>query len=465
MRDLTDREKCAHLLRRLGLGASEAELDYYLQGGFKGAVEHLVNYDATPEGFDMPIESVAAGAKNRIAIPGIVGWWILRLVQTRRPLQEKMTLFWHNHFATSAEKVKVPLNMYQQNEIFRRNAVGNFRTLLSEVSKDPAMIVWLDNEYNKVGHANENFAREVMELFTLGIGHYTEKDIQESARAYTGWTLKKASDSIAGNQYAEFVYRPRLHDNGEKTFFGQTGNYSGDDILNMLCDNPRTAEYIAHKMWEFFAYRDPEPEVVERVTEDFRKSNLDIKTLILSIIDSPEFYSEKAVRTVYKNPVEFSVATARQLGLGSLIAQAPIGPQGIRGKLGPMQGINTSLKGMGMQLMYPPDVAGWDQGQAWITSATVVKRIEWAERLFGGGTTRPISNYSAYGLFAQDSTPEGVAKKLVSIFDAPLSESKIGQLAEAARKISGGTIDESNANKTAAMVSKLIFASPEFQFC
>lgn len=461
---LTDREKCAHLLRRFGLGASEAELDYYLQGGLRGAADRLVNYDATNEGFDLPIEALA-GPKNRVAIPAVIGWWILRLIQTRRPLQEKMTLFWHNHFATSAEKVKVPLNMHQQNEIFRRNAVGNFRTLLSEVSKDPAMIVWLDNEYNVAGKPNENFAREVMELFTLGIGHYTEKDIQESARAYTGWTLKRSAAAQPGQQKAEFVFRPRLHDSGQKVFFGRQGQFDGDDILNMLCDNPRTAEYIAHKMWEFFVYRDPEPEVIARVAGDFRKSGLDIKTLIFSIIDSPEFYSDKAFRAIYKNPVEFSVATARELGLGAFFAPTGNDPQAIRGKLGPMNAINRSLKGMGMQLMYPPDVAGWDQGQAWITSATMVERIGWAERLFGGGKTAPISRYSAYGLFAQDPSPEGVARKLVSIFDAPLSEAKVAQLADAARRISGGTIDESNANRTAATVSKLIFASPEFQFC
>lgn len=464
---VTEREKGAHLLRRFGLGASEAELNFYLQGGLKGAINKLVDYESIDEGFNLDITSLT-NAKNKVQMPGVVGWWILRILQTQHPLQEKMTLFWHDHFATSADKVKAPMSMYLQNEILRRNAVGNFGTMLSEVSKDPAMIVWLDNEYNVKGKANENFAREVMELFTLGIGHYTEKDIQESARAYTGWSLQRprgvTKDETDQRKLApEFVFRPRFHDDGDKVFFGQRGNFSGDDILAMLCKMPRTAEYISHKMWEFFAYRDPEPDVIRRISSEFHQSNLDIKTLLRSIMNSPEFYSAKAERAIYKNPVDFTITTARQLGLGSLMNQT-LGQGDVR-KLGPVSQINTSMKGMGMQLLYPPDVAGWDQGASWITTATMVERISWAERLFPSANERGLMRFLAYPLFSQNPTPSGVANKLVSLFDAPLPPSKLENLAAAAERVSKGTINESNANLVAQTVTKLIFASPEFQFC
>jgi len=463
----TEREKGAHLLRRFGLGASEAELNFYLQGGLKGAIDKLVNYESIDEGFNLDIASLENG-KNKVQMPLVVGWWISRILQTQHPLQEKMTLFWHDHFATSADKVKAPMSMYLQNEILRRNAVGNFGTMLTEVSKDPAMIVWLDNEYNVKGKANENFAREVMELFTLGIGHYSEKDIQESARAYTGWSLQRprgvTKDEADPRKLApEFVFRERLHDDGEKVFFGKKGEFTGDDILGMLCKMPRTAEYITQKMWEYFAYTDPEPTLIARISQEFHQSNLDIKTLLRAIMTSPEFYSDKAYRSIYKSPVDFAITTARQLGLGGLMKQTPdqVGPR----KLGPVALINTSLKGMGMQLLYPPDVAGWDQGPAWITTATMVERISWAERLFPEPNERGLMRFQAYPLFASDPTANGAAKKLVSLFDAPLPAYKVAKLADAAQKVCRGRIDDSNANATAQAVTKLIFACPEFQFC
>lgn len=463
----TDREKGAHLLRRFGLGASEAELDFYLQDGLRGAVDRLVDFDSIDEGFHLDIESMGTNAKGQIPMPAVVAWWILRMLQTRHPLQEKMTLFWHNHFATGADKVKVPMNMFQQNEILRRNCVGNFSTLLSEVSKDPAMLIWLDNVYNVRGRANENFAREVMELFTLGIGNYTEKDIQESARAYTGWSLqrkKNGPDAGPKNRGGEFVFRPRLHDDGEKTFFGQTGNYTGDDILAMLCKMPRTAEFITHKIWTFFAYPNPEPELISSLAREFHQSSLDIKTLLRAIMNSSEFYSDKAYRAVYKNPADVVVTTARQLGLGEKLAELAQ-PAGGRGNLGPIRLMNTAMKGMGMQLLYPPDVSGWAQGAAWITTATMVERIGWADKLFGGPGEQSLMRFQSYGLFQKDPSPMGVASKLTSIFDAPLGQAKMAKLAEAARKIGGDRVAPETANATAKEVARLIFATPEFQFC
>lgn len=467
---VSDRQKCAHLLRRFGLGASESELDYYLSdGGLKGAIQKLLDYDKVDEGFDLaPTEFANAQGKLNVQ-NSLVGWWTIRLLQTRRPLQERMTLFWHDHFATSAMKVNSPGIMWQQNEIFRRNATGNFKTLLSEVSKDPAMILYLDNNQNQKGRPNENFAREVMELFTLGIGHYTEHDIQQSARAYTGWSVQRprADDNL---RMANFIYRPRLHDDSQKEFFGRTGNFDGDDILAILSENPRTAEYITWKLWRWFGYDKPEDALVSRLASVFRNSGLNIRSLLEAMMNAPEFYSDRAYRAIYKSPCDFVLASARQLGVGELLlSERRDAGATMQGRLrgGPVAAVANAMRNTGMQLFYPPDVAGWRGGAEWISTGNMVQRIAWADSVFGTGNATGVGrlDYNAFGLFESDPTPPGVARKLTSIFDAPLPNYKVDKLEAAARKAVGSAVNERNANLAAATVSRLMFASPEFQFC
>lgn len=467
---VTDQQKCEHLLRRFGLGASEAETQYYLSsGGLNGAIQKLLDYDKVDESFDVTPEDFV-GPKGKVNMQSVGAWWTLRLLQTRRPLQERMTLWWHNHFATSATKVNSPGIMAAQNEVFRRNATGSFKVLLQEVSKDPAMILYLDNEQNVKGKPNENFAREVMELFTLGIGHYTEHDIQQSARAYTGWSVQR-NRSDTKLRGATFIYRPRFHDDTDKQFFGKTGDFDGDDILNMLCENPRMSEYIVWKMWRWFAYDNPEDALVQRLASYFRDSGLNIRALIEAMMTSPEFYSDKAYRAVYKSPADFILASARQLGLGELLVQerrqndVGVGGRPLRG--GPVGTVANGMKNTGMQLFYPPDVAGWRGFAEWISTGTMVQRIAWANSVFGSGAATGAGrlDYNAFGLFQEDPTPNGIARKLVSIFDAPLPPGKVAEVAAAAQKEAGGPITEKNANAAAAAAARLIFASPEFQFC
>lgn len=470
----TDREKGAHLLRRFGLGASEAELDFYLKDGFDSCIDTLLNYDAIDEGFTLDPETLT-NKNGQLNAQAISIWWATRMLVTRRPVQEKMTLFWHDHFATSASKVQSGRQLLAQNEILRANATGNFRTLLREVSKDPAMLFWLDNEFNVKGKPNENFAREVMELFTLGIGNYTEHDIQEAARAFTGWSLARPNGRTidpakAKKGAATFVFRPALHDTGQKTVLGKSGNFTGDDIIDILCDLPRTAWYITWKLWEWFAYDDPDKALIDRLSARFHQSNLNIKLLLRDIMKSPEFYSEKAERKIYKNPVDFCIATMRQIGIGQMVAQQlqtaadKVGPA----RLGPSQVARVKMKGMGMEILYPPDVAGWDTGPAWVTSATMVERIGWADVLFGGGGTagkvRYSLRYPAYGLFTDNPTPKGVVEKLMSVYDVSLPPNKVQTILNAATRVAGGTVTPQNASETALVASKLIFASPEFQF-
>lgn len=461
----TDKQKAAHLLRRFGLGASEAELTYYTQNGLEGAMDLLLNYENTDEGY--PVAPTAFANKKGTVLPPLLGmWWCGRLLTTRRPLQEKMTLFWHNHFATSADKVNSAGTMWKQNETLRKNATGNFRTMLHDVGKDPAMIYWLDTEQDRVNNLNENFAREVMELFTLGIGHYTENDIRQGARAYTGWSLKRGADSTPGFRSQDFIYRPLLHDDGDKTVFGQTGNYDGDQLLDILADMPQTAKYLVTKLWTMFVYPNPEPAIVDHLANVWRSQNLEIKPLLKTIMTMPEFYSAKAERAVYKTPIDFVVTTARQMGVGTLVSvdpqQALVSPQTVQ----ITRTAFATMSDQSMKLFYPPNVAGWKQGQAWISSATLLSRVRWGESLFGKSAgKKPQLFYNAFNVFKADPTVPGMVDKLASILDAPMKDSKRKVLIDAGNDAASGEINEQNVNLVASRISQVLFADPDFQFC
>ena len=458
-----DRARCAHLLRRFGLGASEAELDFYGSDGVTAAVDKLLAYESQDEGLSIDV-NLLRNEKGRLAPPSVGIWWTARLLTTRRPLQERMTLFWHDHFATSASKVGAGQLLADQNETLRKNATSPFHTILAEASKDPAMILWLDNQQNVRGHANENFAREVMELFTLGIGHYTEQDVQEGARAFTGWSLVR-SEGPQGP--AEFVFRRARHDPASKSYLGQTGNFDGDDILNILCSQPQTATYLTTKIWDWFVWPKPSPETVAPFVARFRASNLDVKSLLRDIMTSEEFYSDKAQRAIVKSPVDVCIATARQLGIGQQLRQNLTGTMDattLKPALAPAAVAYQAMKSMGMWLLYPPDVHGWDNGKAWITSQTMVTRMGWADKLFGP-RPNPAATYPAMFLFQKDPSPDGIVHELLSVFDARLKPEHRSILLDAITKTSGGAVTQDNANKVAQEVSKLLFASPEFQMC
>jgi uncharacterized protein (DUF1800 family) len=462
---LSDRGKCAHLLRRFGLGASEAEIDFYMQGGLNGAIEALLNPTGTSPELDIDDVKNDKGIVNIKFAPV---WYGAKILMTRQPLVEKMTLFWHNHFATSGDKVTSAFDMANQNEILRANCLGSFRDLLLNVSKDPAMLIWLDGQDNVKGKPNENFAREIMELFTLGVGNYTERDIQEAARAFTGWGFSRKRKKEKKNG-AEFVFSPKLHDETNKTVLGRSGNLGGEDVIDHLCSLPRTAEFITEKIWNWFVYANPAPATLKPFVKGFYDSNLDLKTLLRQIMTSDEFYSERAVRKLIKNPVDFCVSTVRALGLGeNLSSQLPdLKAEERTGylRLPVANGIVGAMKNQGLWLMFPPDVSGWKPGEAWITSATMVERIQWANRLMGTSNKGAISKYPMFNLLASDPSPFGVAKKLCSIFDAPITGAKLVKLSEAAEKAMGtGGLTQKNANAVAASVTRLIFGSPEFQF-
>ncbi|HJN42842.1 MAG: DUF1800 domain-containing protein [Vicinamibacterales bacterium] len=276
-------------------------------------------------------------------------WWAERMLDTHRPLQEKLALFWHGHFATAEGKVRDYRKMLGQVEMFERHAAGNFGDLAEAVAKDPGMLYYLDAGVNVKGAANENFAREVMELFTMGVGNYSEQDVREAARAFTGWNY----DNL------DFVVNAELHDDGEKTFLGRTGNFDGVDVLNIILEQPVTAEYIAAKLYRFFVRDDPGEVLTSELGALFRDADYELRPLLTTVFLSRDFYSEASYGAHIKGPVEHVITLLNQLGAEDV----PGVPD-----------FNSTTTGLGQQLLNPPSVAGWAQGQSWITPALLQRR-------------------------------------------------------------------------------------------
>lgn len=489
---MTDREKIAHLLRRFGLGATPEEIASCEKLGVEGTLGHLVEYDKIDDGVPIsPWEPCFEEGKDEVYLDPfrVVSWWSLRMVLTKRPLQEKLALFWHDHFAVSASKVEFGPMMLSYLQVLLKHANGSFPAMLQAVSKDPGMMFWLDTTLNQKGKPNENFAREVMELFTLGIGHYTEKDIQEAARAFTGWGIRYVIYEQGGEKVQEvakecirngspmtpFCFSPELHDEGSKTILGQTKNWSGDEVLGMLALRPETAKLIAKKLWEYFAYEMPEPAIVERLAKVFLDSRGEIKPMLYAIARSPEFWSEKCVRQRVKGPIDFTVALTRQLGLRDflILSHGPT-PTPMKPMPKPLRDIAGLVAGLGLQqgqlLLYPPTVAGWDWGQAWITSAAMTKRIQLGDLLMGiGGNDHAGAGVLAARVvaIAKPTTAEGVVDGVLTVLDASIPPEKKALMVQACDKAGGAATlaKAETAAPTLAAVLKLLFASPEFQFC
>ena len=354
-----DRKRAAHLYRRAGFGARPEELDRAVALGREGAVSALVDYDAIPIddfeaymttlGFDLEGPSDPFRDDYEAFI---LSWWYKRMQYSPRPLQEKMTLFWHGHFATSSAKVDDPKMMYVQNQIFRRLGMGNFGDLLLAVSRDPAMLIWLDGVSNVKGAPNENFSREVMELFTMGVGNYTEEDVKESARAYTGWTIDYA------NPY-QFVFDPSVHDDGVKGFLGRFGNYTGEDIIAILAARPETATFVSTKLARFFLGDDPSPALSASLQTVFASTTGNIREVVRTTLLSDDFDATADRPDMIKSPVEFVVGVYRQLGAWA-------------------NGFFFWPDQMGQAVFRPPNVGGWKGGQFWANTGSLLLRINFA---------------------------------------------------------------------------------------
>ncbi len=376
-------DTAAHLLVRAGFGADPAEIEKIQALGPEKAVESLFN--VSPENYPPPtwaqpddqaelraqIQEATTPEEKQMAqkllretfnreMNDLTRWWLDRMVNTPFPLIEKMTLFWHGHFATSAQKVRSAFKMWLQNETFRQNALGNFRTLVKAISRDPAMMIGLDLVQNKKESPNENFSREVMELFTLGEGHYTESDVKEAARAFTGYRINRPAQS--------FRFAERQFDPGLKTFLGKTGPWDGDQILDIIVSQPQCARFIGAKIWKFFAYDDPEPKLVDALASEFRNAQYELRPFMKSLFRSQEFYSPQARYSLIKSPIHFLVQALRTLPI-----QIPDSNY-----------LELAFRQMGQVPFFPPNVKGWDGGKSWIDTATLSFRYKLANQLVEG---------------------------------------------------------------------------------
>lgn len=461
----SDREKFAHVLRRFGLGASEAELDYYLESGYEQGIERLLNFERVPEALEPDI-TFFTNEDRFLPMPGVKLYVYQYLLTTTRPLEAKLTLFWHDHFATSSVKVEIPKAMYVHWEMLRSNCAGKFSDLLEAVTKDPAMLYWLDNHENVAGSPNENFARELFELFTTGIGPYTEEDVKETARAFTGYTFQRIPDPdspVAGPRY-DFIFRPRLHDFGQKKVLGHTGTLNGDDVLKIAVEHEATSKFVARKFWEYFVYESPSDAVIDRVAAAWRARDLDIKELVKIVLNHPEFFGDRAVRKQVKNPADFVISVGRQSGAGAVISQRiqESGEIGARQARAAVQVYAVSCRSMGMDILSPPDVDGWPVGEAWISSATMLERIKLADNVFTLGQNR-IQIVPLDGLFQADMSAREVCDKLISIFDAQIPDSKVRSIAASidGEMRPGRTLRE--YSDIIAKATSVLFGTPEFQ--
>jgi uncharacterized protein (DUF1800 family) len=365
-----DLRKVAHLHRRAGFGATRADLLRDLAAGPGASVERLFQPPAVPTEEAEAIDGLRQTARSSSNLDLLKVCWLNRILHGPDPLREKMTLFWHGHFATSNKKVESVTLMDRQNETLRARALGDFAALLEAIIPDPAMLVWLDGGTSKKEKPNENFAREFLELFTLGVGHYTERDIREAARAFTGWVRQDTGRGF--QETPSFQHDPAQVDGGPKTFLGLNGPWKPADIVRITLERPEAATFLARKLYRWFVseHGTPGPELIEPLAEEVKKNHFAIGPIVGVILCSRHFYSRAAYRQRIKSPIEFSAGLVR-------ILEVP------RPALNPLA-LSAACDAQGQELFAPPNVEGWVGGPVWINSGTLLERTNWAADVIWG---------------------------------------------------------------------------------
>jgi uncharacterized protein (DUF1800 family) len=440
-----DLRKVGHLYRRAAFGATHAELQAALADGPDKTIDRLLQGGPGQEEFDRQTATLAGSIAKANSGAQARAWWLFRMLYTPHPLREKLTLFWHNHFATSNAKVNNAAYMLGQYELMRRHAMGNFRELLQAMSRDPAMMVWLDTNQSKKGMPNENYARELMELFSLGIGNYTEKDVREAARAFTGWEI----DGAAGK------FNAREHDATAKTVLGKTGKFKGEDIVNICLEQKSAPYFLAGKLYRFLVSETAAPtrELLEPLAEQLRKSDWDFGAVVRTVLRSNLFFSAEAYRSRVKAPVDFALGIVR----------------GLEGRIG-TTALADALEALGQNVFHPPSVKGWDGGPTWLNGQTLLFRQNLALALTSTEDSR----------FGRRTDPAALAKKygkkdaeLVDFFlnlflqgDAP--EESRRRLAEYERGSRKQTFpvywtEQDAADHRVRSLCRLVLTLPEFQ--
>ncbi|HEY1191179.1 MAG TPA: DUF1800 domain-containing protein [Gemmata sp.] len=446
--DPWDRKKVGHLYRRAGFGATAPELERGVNDGHAKTIERVLAGEPDTEDFTRTSDFMASARSMPPGAPQarLSAWWLDRMLKTRHPLREKVTLFWHNHFATSNAKVQNARFMLAQYRLIQEHALGSFAKLLTQMGTDPAMLVWLDTNTSTRAAPNENYAREVMELFSLGVGNYTEADIRQAARAFTGYEIK-------GGQG---VFNRRQHDDGEKEVFGKTGRFTGEDIAGLCLERPACARFIVRKLYRYFVSETDTPgaDFLEPLAEQYRATGFDTGKLIATVLRSNAFFSPAAYRAKVKSPVEFAIGTVRAL-------------EGAAGALP----LAEALDGLGQVLFAPPSVKGWDGGEAWLNAQTLLGRNNLALALTSGDDSRFGTRCDPSALAAKHEAGTGakVVDFLLGLFlqgdVPPQARARLVDYLKGARDVkypgywSAGDI---NSHRIRA-VAHLVLALPEYQ--
>ena len=455
----------AHLMRRAGFGAPREELEARVAKGYEATVEELLNPDNQEPTDRIEMMRFHPWAWRPGTLPGMgAAEWMRDLLNTKRPLEEKMALFWHQLFATGVSKVDHYDDVMDMVVKFRNKGMGNYRDLLLEMAKDPAMIYWLDNCDNHADAVNENWGRELLELFSMGVGNYTEVDVRECSRAFTGWTIRpKLPRGPIGRFDWFFEYREEDHDDGEKTFLGETGNLNGEDIIDIICQQPATAQFIARHLYNFFVADEAQvpawgvtpprdSEAVELLADTFTKSNYDIRS-VLRVLFTSDFFKEARFERL-KSPAEVVVGTLRMVG-GAEFPAPGIGD------------LSRQPSYMGQDLLNPPSVEGWHTGAEWINSGSLMRRVNFVADLVGD-VSRPgiqslIASLKAQGARSPDQVVDGCLDLLGPLEVAPESRTELIEFAGEQGDYAWDT-DASSAARRVGELLQLIVSLREYQY-
>ena len=456
----------AHLMRRAGFGATREELEARVAKGYEAAVEELLNPQEPPvDKYDVlryhPWSWKPGTVQGMGATP-----WIHALINTKRPLEEKMSLFWHGVFATGVSKVDHYDEILDMVELFREKGMGDYQELLVELAKSPAMIYWLDNCDNHAGAVNENWGRELLELFSMGVGNYTEDDVRECSRAFTGWTMPPKLPRFPMSRFDwHFEYKPEDHDDGEKTFLGHTGRFNGEDIIEIVCQQQATARFVARHLYNFFVADEAQvpawsvtpprdPEAIDTLVKTFTESKYDIRSVLRVLFNSDFFKNARYAKI--KSPAEVVVGTLRLVG-GSEFPAPGIG------------NLSRQPGYMGQDLLNPPSVEGWHTGTEWINSGSLMRRINFTADLVGDvnrpGVRTIINRLQTQG----DLSAEGFVDICLDLM-GPLevSQDTREELANHARQggtLVWGTDQESSAStQRVSEMLQLIVSLREYQY-
>lgn len=357
-----NRRRAAHLLRRAGFNATWQELNQAVADGPEKTLDRIFALDEDAA-FERQMEPLERHMLATGDVQNLPAWWLYRMLHTPTPLVEKSTLFWHGHFATSAAKVDDAKLMLQQNQFLRTHALGSFCSMVRGIARDPAMLIYLDSQTNRKTHPNENFAREVMELFCLGLNQYTERDIQQLARCFTGWEIRRG----------KFHFNPYQHDDGEKLVLGQRGNFDGDEAIDIILGRPAAARFIAAKLVRFFVTdQSPLPErLLEPLAAELREHEFEIAPTLRRILASQWFFADATIGNKVRSPIELAVGLLRALNASTNVYE-----------------LAAALDEAGQRPFFPPNVKGWEGGKSWINSATFIARANLVHRVIGDEQTK-----------------------------------------------------------------------------